>query len=60
MSKIIDDYTNPKNAGAFAGLSGFLKNNPKYKKINVERELLKTATFTQHTQPKKNSNEVKL
>ena len=44
---------NPKNAGAFAGLSGFLKNNPKYKKVNVERELLKTATFTQHTQPQK-------
>jgi hypothetical protein len=48
MTEIFNSYTDPSNPGAFSGLSGFLKNNKKYAKKNVEKELLKTNIFTQH------------
>jgi len=54
MTKIIDKYTNPAHPGSFTGLSGFLNNNKRLNKTQVENELLKTQVYTQHTQPNKN------
>ena len=47
-SKTFEKYTNPSNAGAFAGLSGFLKNNNDLLKEEVKQNLEKLTAFTLH------------
>ena len=51
MTEIFDLNTNPKQPGAYSGLSGFIKNNKNLDKIKVKKELLKTNVFTQHELP---------
>jgi hypothetical protein len=37
---VIRRYKSSRNAGAYSGLSGFIKNNPKYKDVNTVRKVL--------------------
>lgn len=60
MTEILKAYTNPSNPGSFAGLSGFLKNNNKFSKKNVEKDLLKLNVYTQHTLPKRKFKRTKI
>ena len=46
-SKILKLYT------AYSSLNGILVNNPKLKKDEVLKELLKSKAYTQHVQPKR-------
>jgi len=46
MSNIFDFYKNPKNPGAYSGLSGCAKNNKQSKKDDIKKELLKTKATT--------------
>ena len=45
---ILQKYTDIKNPGSFSGISGFLKNNPKFNLNQVKKELIKTETYTKH------------
>ena len=47
--KIFDKYTDIRNPGSFSGLSGFVKNNKKFKLENVKKKLLESPTYTLHT-----------
>ena len=48
MSKIIETFSNPAAPGSFSGLSGFLKNNPQFKKNTSSKTLLEQESFTLH------------
>lgn len=53
MDKILNTYTDIANPGSFSGLSGFVKNNKKFKKKQVKKSLLTSPTYTLHTPIKK-------
>ncbi len=38
--RIVKNYFTPSNPGAFQGMSGFFKNNPKYKKPSEVSKVL--------------------
>ncbi len=42
MNEIVKNHFNPSNPGAFQGMSGFLKNNPKYKKPKEVSKVLRS------------------
>ena len=46
--KILKNYTNASNPGAFSGLSSFQKNNKNFKLKNVTSALLKEKSYTLH------------
>lgn len=46
--KIESKYFDFENPGAFAGVSGFIKNNPKLNKKSVNNVLSKSQTYTYH------------
>ena len=48
MNKIIEAYTDPAAPGSFSGLTGFLKNNPKFKKNDSLKTLIDEQSFTLH------------
>lgn len=52
MDKLFKKYTDPSNPGAFAGLSGFKKNN-KYNKVSSKKLLKKVETYTLHKDVKR-------
>jgi hypothetical protein len=48
-TKILNDYTNPSLPGSFSGLSGFLKNNAKYRKNRSVKKVIRSLpAYTLH------------
>lgn len=54
MTNIFSKYTDLNRPGSFSGLSGFKKNNKKFTKLRIKKELFEQNTYTQHVLPIRN------
>ena len=48
MNRILEKYIEPSNPGSYSGIYGFLKNNKKFNKKQVEKTLRAFPPYTLH------------